>query len=85
MCDPWYEMTAMPIEEARRILCKEFILTSAPDIAPDIVTAIVLEIVPDNTVMCSYRGYYTFQHQPFINLIGEKLKEKAQPEDEADK
>jgi len=83
MCDPWYEMTAMPIEEARMILCKEIIMTSALDIALDIVSAIVLEIVPNNTVMCSYRGYYTFQHQQFIKLIRQKLKEKTQ--DEADK
>lgn len=70
MNEPWYENIVMSVAEAREHIFKA-LKYRCPD--HNKLNQYIHKIIPDDTVMGSIRGYWTFQHTILKNAVESKL------------
>ncbi len=68
---PWYEEIEMPREEARIAVFNVF-QHQYKDHKQ--LINIIKDIINDKVEMCSYRGYWTFQHTDFKTKVKERIE-----------
>jgi hypothetical protein len=69
MYEPWYENTLMSVDEARTHIFNALKNSCIDHLQ---LNQHIHKIIPDDYDMCSIRGYWTFQHNPFKNAVEDR-------------
>ena len=79
MADPWYEVTGPNTQEVKQLMFEKFIDNNIPSSQNIILQNIINSTVEQyDSQWGSYRGYYTFIHNPLIKNINDKIQQSQQ-------
>jgi len=71
---PWYEESLMTIAGVHKELLKS-LKSKYPAVQQTDIMRAIKAVVPEDMELCSFRGYYTFQHGTFMVNVQKYLED----------